>query len=192
MEKLKRVMSMIKVPNDLTIDIQRHRRQHQSCLNPRDAIKRLGRPALLQPNGQKLGRPKTKEIPQHDRKHGRLDADIAVRIEQVSKRVALLRHRREDHHAVYKAHHHPIDHVFWRRSACVPAEERETGDANEEAERDEVEAELGFVDVVVAAGSVDGGTIGERAHDDESHEGADSGEGVQVAELGWRVGYGWG
>ena len=183
-------MSVIKVPNDLTINIQRHRRQHQSRLNPRDAIKRLGRPALLQPDGQKLGRAKAEEIPQHDRKHGRLDADVAVSIEEVRKRVALLRYGRENHHAVYKAHHHPIDHVFWRSSACVPAEEREAGDSDEEAERDEVEAEFGFVDVVVAAGSVDGGAIGERAHDDESHEGANSGEGVQVAELGGRVGYG--
>ena len=113
-------------------------------------------------------------------------------IEQVSKRVALLRHGRENDHAVDKAHHHPIDLVSRCRSAGVPAEERETGDADEEAERDEVEAEFGFVDVLVAAGGVDGGTIGERAHDDESHEGADGGEGVQVAELGGRVGYGWG
>ena len=183
-------MSVIKVPDDLAIDIQRHRRQHQSRLNPRDAIKRLGRPAPLQPDWQKLGRAKAEEVPQHDRKHGRLHADVAVGIEQVSKRVALLRHGGENHHAVYKAHHHPVYHVFWRSSACVPAEQRETWDADEEAERDEVEAEFGFVDVVVAAGSVYGGTIGERTHDDESHEGANSGEGVQVAELGGRVGYG--
>ena len=183
---------MKKIPNDLTIDIQRHRRQHQSGLDPRDPIKRLGRAALLEPNGQKLGRAKAEEVPQHDRKHGRLHADVAVGIEQVGERVALLRHGREDHHAVDKAHHHPIDLVFRRSSACVPAEERETRDADEEAERDEVEAEFGFVDVLVAAGRVYGGAIGERAHDDESHEGADSGEGVQVAELGGRVGYGWG
>ena len=185
-------MSVIEVPNNLAIDIQRHRRQHQSRLNPRDSIKRLGRPALLQPDWQKLGRPKAEEIPQHYREHGRLHADVAVSIEQVSKRDALLRHGREDHHAVYKAHHHPIYLVSWSSSACVPAEERETWDANEEAERDKVEAKFGFVDVVVAAGSVYGGTISERAHDDESHEGANSGEGVQVAELSGRVGYGWG
>ena len=183
-------MSVIKVSNDLAIDIQRHRRQHQSRLNPRDCIKRLGRPALLQPDWQKLGRPKAEEVPQHDRKHGRLHADVAVRIEQVSKRVALLRHGRENHHAVYKAHHHPVYLVPWSSSACVPAEERKTWHSDEEAESDEVEAEFGLVDALVAAGSVFGSTIGERAHDYESHEGANSWEGVQVAKLGGCVGYG--
>lgn len=169
---------MIELPDDLPIKIQWHRRQHQSRLNASDRIKRIRRPAFDQPNGQKLARPKAEEIPQHHGKHCCFHADIAVSIEQVSKGVALLRHRGKNHHAVYKTHHHPVYLVTWSSSTRVPAEEREAWDPDEEAEGDEIEAEFRLVNAVVAAGGVFGGAVGEGAHDDEGHEGADSGEGA--------------
>ena len=192
MQKLKRVMPMIKLPDDLPIKIQRHRRQHQRRLDPRNRIKRLRAPAPLQPNGQKLGRAEAEEIPQHDREHGRLDADVAMGIEQVGKGVALLRHGGEVHHAVDETHHDPVQRMVWGGGARVPAEEGETGDSDEEAEGDEVEAEFGLVDAVVVASGEFGGAVGESAHDDESHEGANGGEGAQVAQLGWGIGDRWG
>lgn len=188
MQKLKRAMPMIKFPDDLPIEIQRHRRQHQSRLNSRNRIKRIRRPALLQPNGQKLARSEAEKIPHHDREYRCLHTDIAMSIEQVSKGVALLRHSGKNHHPVYKTHHHPIYHMAWSSSARVPAEECETWDPDEEAERDEVEAEFRLVDALVAASSEFGGAIGESAHDDKSHEGANGWEGIQVAELGRGVG----
>ena len=183
-------MPVIELPDDLPIKIQRHGRQHQSRLDASDRIKRVRRPTPDQPNGQKFARPKAEEIPQHDRKHRRLHADFAVGVEQVRERVALLRHRGEDHHAVDETHHHPVDLVARSGRARVPAEEREARDPDDEAEGDEVEAEFGLVDAVVAAGGVFGGAVGEGAHDDEGHEGADGGEGAQVAELGRGVGGG--
>lgn len=82
--------------------------------------------------------------------------------------------------------------MVWGGGARVPAEEGEAGDSDEEAEGDEVEAEFGLVDAVVVASGEFGGAVGESAHDDESREGANGGEGVQVAELGWGVGDWWG
>ncbi len=188
MKTLQRAMSMVKLPNDLPVKIQRHRRQHQSRLNTRNRIECLRRPTLHEPNGQEFGRSKAEEIPQHDGKHGGLHTDVTMRIEQVGRCAALLRHGGEDHHAVYKAHDHPVYHVVWCGSARVPAEQRETWDPDEEAEGDEVEAEFGLVDAFVEASGVRGGAVGEGAHDDEGGEGADGGEGVQLAELGGSVG----
>lgn len=183
---------MVKLPDDLPIKVQRHGRQHQSCLNSRNRIEGIRWPALHQPNGQEFARPEAEKVPQHDRKHRCLYADVAMSIEQVSKGVALLRHSSKNHHPVYKTHHHPFNHMAWSSGARVPAEERETWNPNKEAEGDEIEAEFRLVDAFVAPGSVFGGAIGKGAHDDESHEGADGGESVQVAELGRGVGYGWG
>ena len=192
MQKLERAMPMIKLPDNLPIEIQRHGRQHQRRLDPRNRIKRPRRPAPLQPNGQKLGRAETEKVPQHDREHRRLHTDVAMGIEQVGKRVTLLRHGGEVDHAVDETHHDPIYHVVGSGGAGVPAEEREAGDPDEEAEGDEVEAEFGLVDALVKACGEGGAAVGESAHDDECHEGADGGEGVQVAQLGRGVGGGWG
>ena len=189
-QKPKRVVPVIKLPDDLAVEIQRHRRQHQGRLDPRNRIKRARRPALDEPNGQEFARPEAEEVPQHDRKHGRLDTDVAMGVEQVCKRIRLLCHGGKDHHSVDETHHHPIDRVAGSGGAGVPAEEREARDPDEEAEGDEVEAELGLVDAVVAAGGVFGGAVGEGAHDAESNDGANGGEGVQVAELGRGVGDG--
>ena len=65
MQKPKRVMPMRKLPHDLPIEVQRHR-LHQRRLNTRNRIKRLRRPALLQPNEQKLGRAEAEEFRQRD------------------------------------------------------------------------------------------------------------------------------
>ena len=111
-------------------------------------------------------------------------------VEQVCKRIRLLRHSGKNHHSVDETHHHPIDHVAGSGGAGVPAEEREARDPDEEAEGDEVEAELGLVDAVVAAGGVFGGAVGEGAHDAESNDGANGREGVQVAKLGRGIGDG--
>ena len=56
--------------------------------------------------------------------------------------------------------------MVWGGGAGVPAEEGETGDSDEEAEGDEVEAEFGLVDAVVVASGEFGGIVGEGAHDD--------------------------
>ena len=188
MQKLERVMPMIQLPNDLSIEIQRHRRQHQSCLNSRNRIERMRGPALLQPNRQKLARTEAEKIPQHDREHRCLYTDIAMSIEQVSKGSALLRHSRKNHHPVYKTHHHPVYLMACSSGARVPAKERETWDPDKEAERDQIKAEFGLVDAFVAASGEFGGAISESAHNDKSHEGTNGGEGVQVAELGRSVG----
>ena len=105
-----------------------------------------------------------------------------MRIEQVGKGAALLRHGGENHHAVYRAHDHPIHHAAWCGGARVPVEVREAGDPDEEAEGDEVEAESRLKDAFVAAGSVRGGAVGEGAFNEECHEGAYGGEGVQLAD----------
>ena len=61
MKTLQQAMSMIKLPNDLPLKIQRHRRQHQRRLNARNRIECLRRPTLREPNGQEFGRPKAEE-----------------------------------------------------------------------------------------------------------------------------------
>lgn len=95
----------------------------------------------------------------------------------------MLRHGREDDHSVKKTDDDPADLIltvlFWGRSgARVPSKERETRHADEEAKGDEVKAELGLVDAVVAPRGVFGRAVCQEAEDGEGEEGAEGGEGV--------------
>ena len=81
-------------------------------------------------------------------------------VEEIRKGIALLRDGREDDHAVYKAHHNPIDLVFWGRCASVPAEEREARGADEETKGDKIEAEFGLVNTLVESSGIFGGAVG--------------------------------
>lgn len=169
--------------NDLPKHIQRYRRENQRRLDPRDGVKRLRRARMIQPRGQELPRGEGKEIPNHHHEDRGLDADVPVRVEEVGETGRLLRHGREDDHAVEETDDDPADLILtvliWRRSgAGVPSEERKTRHADEEAEGDEVEAKFGLVNAVVAPRGVLGRAVCQEAEDGEGEEGAEGGEGV--------------
>ena len=110
-------------PNPLPTHIQRHRRQHQRRLDPRHGVKSPRGPLIVQPNRQKLPRGKRKEIPHHDHEDGRLDADTAVRVEQVCETGRLLRNSREDDGTVEEGDEHPACVFVLLGTRRVPAEE---------------------------------------------------------------------
>lgn len=87
-------------PDDFPKHIQRYRRQHQRRLDPRDGVKRLRRARMVQPRRQELPRGEGKEVPNHDDEDRGFNTDVPVRVEQVGERGRLLRHGREDDHAV--------------------------------------------------------------------------------------------
>ena len=115
-----------------------------------------------------------------------------MRVEQVRETRRLLRHGREDDGAVQEGDEHPargsVSSAVPSGARRVPAEEGESGHADDETEGDEVEAEFGLVGAVVAAGGHLGGRVGEEGKEEEGDEGAEEGEGVEVAELGGGVG----
>ena len=104
-------------------------------------------------------------------------------VEEICKGVTLLRDSRENDHAVDKTHHNPIDSMFRGGGAGVPAKERQAWGADQEAKADEIEAEFRLVHALVASSGKFGGAVGQKSHNDEAHESADRGEGIEVAKF---------
>ena len=163
---------------------QQGRHGNDPTLKPGDGVEHVGDARRLEPERQERRGAVREEVAQHDGQDAHLDADVPVRVEQVHVRDRLRRHGGEDDQPVEQRGQRPVHDLVPGDVARVPAEEGEAEGADDDAGDEEHEAELGLVDVPIAAHAPFQDAVAQQVRVREGDDRAGEAQGVQVAETG--------